>query len=730
MGLEEATLTEIRKSKKGKIHGQIKFADGKSMPIPPGTRNLDETLNNKPCEVLRTKGQVTRLVVDGKELYNVSNTASKSATAMVNNHRKAKYNRGGNFTQGAKGRHQHGNAATAPYNFIPLNETVIFGQNDPLFDKYDNKRFTGYIECELETLTPLYIRDTYTGEELAYKEEQERQGKCGENSDFFSPPNRNCLPRIPGSSIRGMIRTLVEIIGWGRFGCFEDNRRLFYRDVAGNTELGKQYRNMMMYEDDFYAPKVGAGILRRKGNEWAIYPSATINGTQIYKVDYEIKDKRNLRVVAKNTDIRPNEFTFKKIYFKPTGSIEHKHKLNGRNDIKLKYAKVKDVSLKPVEGYKEGYLISSGDFGKKKHMHWIINLASDESSNADYINVNSYSKNLYKSDKNRDEKADLFKMLEKHPAGVPCFYIKNEDKTIFLGHTGMFRLPYNYTIGEYVPEKLTGDGIDMVENIFGKASEFATRVYFEDAKLLPDQSNVVSDRPTIPKILAGPKPTTFQHYLESNDNKASHWNAKSYNKGVQIRGNKLYWHRNGAKWKLDEDEKEKGNANPKLLTKIKPVRSGIEFKFKIRFENLTKEELGLLLCALDLPKDHHHKLGMGKPLGLGSVKITPILYIDDRAARYRKLFNQNQWHLADKEDNIEQFKNDYEKYLLDKLNKQEDERPDSMWDTKRLKQLKTMLSWKNSKTDNWLKKTEYMKKEEFKDRRVLPKPTQILNNKD
>lgn len=65
-------------------------------------------------------------------------------------------------------------------------------------------------------------------------------------------------------------------------------------------------------------------------------------------------------------------------------------------------------------------------------------------------------------------------------------------------------------------------------------------------------------------------------------------------------------------------------------TIIKPIKRNIKFKSRIRFENLTKEELGALLFVLDLPENHYHKIGMGKPLGLGSIEIKPSLFIVDR----------------------------------------------------------------------------------------------------
>lgn len=60
-----------------------------------------------------------------------------------------------------------------------------------------------------------------------------------------------------------------------------------------------------------------------------------------------------------------------------------------------------------------------------------------------------------------------------------------------------------------------------------------------------------------------------------------------------------------------------------------------EFKFKIRFTNLSDYELGMLLFALTLDNGMYHKLGYGKPIGLGSVKIEPKQLLKFRSDYYK-----------------------------------------------------------------------------------------------
>jgi CRISPR-associated protein (TIGR03986 family) len=301
---------------------------------------------------------------------------------------------------------------------------------------------------------------------------------------------------------------------------------------------------------------------------------------------------------------------------------------------------------------------------------------------------------------------------------------KGKDKISF-GHTGFFRLAYEKTIGDHIPPELKNPDItDLAEAIFGNEKTHAGRVFFEDAYLdgKPEDFMLPS---AIPKILSNPKPTCFQHYIEQNEeNLKDHpKNLAHYNSENPIRGYKLYWHRSGENW--IETNKENIEKHSTQYTKITPVKAGAIFKGRIRFENLSKVELGALLFALDLPDGLAHKIGMGKPLGLGSVKITPKLYLSDRKRRYTDLFAE--WDgLNDETNRITEFKDEFEKYVLDKLRNSGaiQENINSLWNIERMQQLKAMLDFDNKPNDD---ETDYLPLDEFKERKVLPKPNEIKN---
>src|SRR5690554_2188329 len=142
----------------------------------------------------------------------------------------------------------------------------------------------------MQATTSLYIRDTYTIEELKAKESDNKEIDNKDNPEFFSPTGK---PSIPGSSLRGMIRTLVEIMSWGKFGFYDKDQKLFFRAVADTTAIGNYYRKLMLNQKENYFPNFRAGILKKINNDdYRIYPSKTINETQMYRVNFDNRTRR------------------------------------------------------------------------------------------------------------------------------------------------------------------------------------------------------------------------------------------------------------------------------------------------------------------------------------------------------------------------------------------------------------------------------------------------------
>jgi len=124
------------------------------------------------------------------------------------------------------------------------------------------------------------------------------------------------------------------------------------------------------------------------------------------------------------------------------------------------------------------------------------------------------------------------------------------------------------------------------------------------------------------KILASPKPPCPPFYFGQHQPPLTKNHLDLRRHAPQ--GRKVYLHHR------KEDVDAGGHATrvtgrEHLRMRVRPLREGIDFLFHIDYENLTPEELGHLLYALRPTDRFRHKLGLGKPLGLGRVRIDRLL---------------------------------------------------------------------------------------------------------
>ena len=538
---------------------------------------------------------------------------------------------------------------TAPYNFVSLNTSILvsalnqYVQNlknvssiQKEFARYvrNEGKYSGYILLDVETLTPLYI---------------EKDGKA------FSDGKNLC---IPGSSMRGAIKNLFKIVTnssmrseYKAHDSDVTDRRLYFRSFAsGSDEFRKLYTDRV--NPDGNGRQTKAGFLVRKGEDEYI----------IYEADYdsvstETAEDANWPVPGKT------DKNGKPIY-KPHITWDPDDKTDNETDDE--YVVVKTGPFINKEGDEDN---------SKKHYYRIYKPKWDKK--------HSVSKRIveeYKKDKSRGrldlinerggEKAGLFKkevlrrnikvligskdskiVMPDFDYIVPCFYIEEGNEITGFGAGPYFRIPYIKSISDHIPKAINQKTIvDYADAVFGSKENWSSRVFFEDLYLKSDSGDNLLRPASQVKILEGPKPTSFQNYLmpvatEDGSFKASTWESES-----AIRGYKLYWHHENDR---DADWKAQKNVPPSYQHLIEPVKAGKHFSGKLRFESLTKVELGALLFVLGLGNEQKpeintqeemyvtFKIGMGKPIGLGSVAVTSRLFIapDDY---YTSLFNADE----------------------------------------------------------------------------------------
>lgn len=162
----------------------------------------------------------------------------------------------------------------------------------------------------------------------------------------------------------------------------------------------------------------------------------------------------------------------------------------------------------------------------------------------------------------------------------------------------------------------------------------AGRVSFSDA-VLPDGPDAqLRDRITL-QILEAPKPKSPTFYFSQQIGHGVSKDELDLNTHSP-NGRKSYvLHRRTSSGDTWQHRGPPDNLDKQRLS-VTPVAAGTRFYFSIDFENLRDDELHLLLTALKPDKDFIHRLGLGKPLGLGHVLLqVKAVCRFSRAERYR-----------------------------------------------------------------------------------------------
>jgi len=159
------------------------------------------------------------------------------------------------------------------------------------------------------------------------------------------------------------------------------------------------------------------------------------------------------------------------------------------------------------------------------------------------------------------------------------------------------------------------------------------------------------------KELSSPKPPSPALYFKpiQGDGYVSKANLAQNSNEYTLRGRKTYLHawrdKEGNVVKLNDqglrsDDKQgrepwaskhhgQADTGHKRRVKVEPISADQTFTFHIDFLNLSEFELQQLCASLQPDPTFEHRLGMGKPLGLGSVKVEiKALELVDREKRY------------------------------------------------------------------------------------------------
>lgn len=197
--------------------------------------------------------------------------------------------------------------------------------------------------------------------------------------------------------------------------------------------------------------------------------------------------------------------------------------------------------------------------------------------------------------------------------------------TLFDGDYERGRVRYRENVPHAFQHCAANTSLCLACRLFGMLKErtggvFLGKVNIGDA--CSDAERVYTYEPMYTAVLVEPKPHHDAFYLDE---------ARKY-----IAGRKFYFHHSPDLPPL--------TASGPILFGGKPANRFIQpldydtcFHCRLDFTNLEADELGALLLAITLEDSMRHKIGYGKPLGLGSIQLAPTrLTLIDHTTRYTR----------------------------------------------------------------------------------------------
>lgn len=595
-----------------------------------------------------------------------------------------------------------------PYNFVRTLE-VRSPKSAPLLGRCappPHDRFvglTGRITCRLTATTPLFVSDSE-----GIDDEPVGRGKTHRSYRFFHDPEGNVV--IPGTSVRGAVRSIFEAATNSCFAHFAGNKRLSYhllpelalrliparvRKMDDRWELellpgttpvtpnqrpsGPQYAAWVHVYDPLWRSKTvdqapTTPYAKRKKLSLAGFE----HGEPCQAIVEPMKHPRrnfefwNVVHLAKEGQPLPNRTGNQRLVSGrlciTNQNIENKH------DERLFFTEKQLQPIELPEDARKKYEELIADYQERHSAEAGKRKGPDQRDSREP----TFSRFILERTGRRDAKlcdGDLvYAMLE--GGGRGAYTVK------FIVPVSVPRVGFRRKLGELLqPEGLAkcseyeklcpacrafgwvwgDDDPEQKKSDLDKHTAYASRVRFSHAVLTQD-AGVFDDTLA---ILSTPKPTTYRFYLRPRDGRPPQDGLSDqqvdYDNDSQIlRGRKVYRH-HGDRLNPQEYRSVKGaKAKSDQNRTVRGVqKTGSVFEFTVDFENLAPVELGALLWSLRL-EGWNHRIGYAKPLGFGSAQIEILdIALLDAETRYASLDSEkNGWsnRTSDWQDWVDAFK--------------------------------------------------------------------------
>lgn len=554
----------------------------------------------------------------------------------------------------------------APYNFVPLSGHVHeVGWAEQL--SHDVPFADGVCGTLVLSLT--------AKNHLCVGGHHDRQGAV--NVTPFRRPDQRLA--LPGSSVKGMLRTVLEIVAFAKMQFVERNRRFAVRDMQNRKLYGDRMTNPPE-PGPVFSPKPQPGWLRREEDgSWSIEPCQVSRVEQkellalLAAGGHSAAEARLRECFTCQKMVRGRTTKWKaslkdkyqawesaglgrKLDFDPGPDTAHPMS-NGRGKLRFSLAQ------RLGAGGTSGTLVVTGQpsankrlttrENKGKHREFVFYGGANQRLPIDKEVMDNFELNhseqqgeQHGGEARPNEEWGYFRGEARQGKPVPVFYLTDAQGRISsFGMTQMYRLAYNYSVGHAVDaasvhhdpdpgshgEALRGMApkLDLAEALFGYVrghnsggDAAAGRV---SVGLFSAESENVELVGPFSAVLNSPKPTYYPCYIDQS--------TRLDQNGVKLQGDNDYLTYMDASaqvrgWKRypvrDRAENPHVNEPGKTTVTWEAVPRGTRFTGKVRVHNLRPAELGALLWVLDFGQreDRCHSLGLARPFGFGAVQLS------------------------------------------------------------------------------------------------------------
>lgn len=525
-----------------------------------------------------------------------------------------------------------------PYNFVSIRrertekhakKTAEFNGDE---SKKEEKLYTGYLECRLKNKTPLAIPDAAARKSTKVKGHYQYP--------YFSVDGKTKTPVIPGSTIRGTIRSVYEAATDSCMVTVRDNM-----GISKRTEANDAFKQGLLMQE-----KDSNGNICWKLYQANRYVIPIIQYDKQKRGQYNINKSGNVRYIVKKGDKKDVNLGFR----------------NGER-VDIKYNNNKIISMKKSQ-IANAYVYIGETFGKKngesvfeKCEEQVRKINSNKIFTTEEIKnamagMEETIKTYRNSSVNKEYEKTHFGYEDyeyaKEKGVIPLWY-RVEGEKLYLSMAAIGRIQYQKTlthlIGDMSPCKKR-DKLCKACRLFGMTAgneAMGSRVRFSDAVAVGKYE--IEENVTL-KELGAPRSSYLPFYSKD---------GKGYDeKEAEIRGRKFYWHNPKAEESKKSNSKEileskskavyeaeysytqyeidnkenKSNIDKQKVKEFERnathdlVKPNAEFVFKVYYDGITRTQLEELAWILTLGENQGdsmrcHKIGHGKPLGLGSAKI-------------------------------------------------------------------------------------------------------------